>query len=498
MTRPTIVIPVHNQAGLTRQCLDDLLASRDCAGVEILVVDDGSTDVTPAVLESFGDRIRVLRTGRNLGFAAACNLGVEEASSELVVLLNNDVRPVTGWLAALVDYGAGHPEAAAIGAKLLFGNDTVQHAGVVIGQDRNPHHLYAGFPAGHPAVCRSRRFQIVTAACMLVRRSVFLGHTGFDTAFVNGHEDVDLCLRLNRTGHQVHLCAGSVLYHLESASRDLHSEAVRANGRLYRERWAAEVVPDDLGYYLEDGLLAISYADGFPLALTVAPELATASQAGDAALEKLLRERSAQVFELLRESARLTVALGEVELSDQLRTHLAAPGRGAADGPGEHRNQLTQDQHLEAALWQLQKALADRKRGPSPSRWLEYRGQVQQVRETVCRVTPPGAAVAVVSRGDERLVDLPARRGEHLPQDGSGRFAGYYPGDGAAAVRCLEELRSRGVGYLAIPPTSRWWLDHYPELADHLGQVATPLVPENSQALVFALEPSASTEGGSL
>lgn len=498
MTRSTIVIPVHNKAGLTRQCLDDLLASPDCAEAEILVVDDGSSDATPAILDSFGNRIRVLRTTRNLGFAAACNLGVEEASTELVVLLNNDVRPVTGWLAALLDYAAGHAKAAAIGAKLLFANDTVQHAGVVIGQDRNPHHLYAGFPAGHPAVCRSRRFQIVTGACMLVRRSVFLGHTGFDTAFVNGHEDVDLCLRLNRTGHEVHLCADSVLYHLESVSRDLHSETVRANGRLYRQRWASEVVPDDLSYYLDDGLLAISYNDGFPLALKVAPELATSSPNGEGALEKLLRERSAQVFELLRESARLTVVLGEVQLSDQLRTQLAAPGRGAAAGADEHRNQLVQDQQLEAALWQLQKALADRKRALSPSRWLEYRGQVQQVKETVCRVTPPGAAVAVVSRGDERLVDLPARRGEHLPQDNSGRFAGYYPGDGATAVQCLEELRSQGVEYLAIPPTARWWLEHYPELADHLGQVATPLVPEDSEALVFAFEPPASPEGGNL
>jgi GT2 family glycosyltransferase len=490
MTRSTIVIPVHNNAALTRRCLDDLLASPDCAEAEFLVVDDGSSDATAAVLQRFEPRVRVLRNDRNLGFAAACNRGVEAASSELVVLLNNDVRPTQGWLDALLDYAGNHPRAAAIGAKLLFANDTVQHAGVVIGQNRNPHHLYAGFPAGHPAVSLSRRFQIVTAACMLVRRSVFLGHTGFDTAFVNGHEDVDLCLRLNRTGYEVHLCAGSVGYHLESASRDLYSETVRANGWLYRERWADQVVPDDLGYYLEDGLLEISYRDGYPLSVTTTPELATASHGGESALEKLLRERSAQVFELLRESARLTVQLGELQLDDDLKTALTAPGRGAADGAEEHRSRLAEDQELEAALWQLQKALAARERAPAPSRWLEYRGQVQQVRETVCRVTPPGASVAVVSRGDDRLVDLPARRGEHLPQDASGRFAGFYPADGANAVRCLEELRSQGVEYLAIPPTSRWWLEHYPELADHLSQVGTPLVPEDSEALVFALKPS--------
>lgn len=491
MTRATIVIPVHNKASLTRQCLNDLIADPRCTDAEILVVDDGSTDTTAEVLEPVRERVKVLRNWTNLGFAAACNRGVEAASSELVILLNNDVRPTPGWLDALVEHAANHPRAAAIGAKLLFANDTVQHAGVVIGQDRDPHHIYSGFPAHHPAVSRSRRFQIVTGACMLVRRSVFLSHTGFDTAFVNGHEDVDLCLRLNRTGHEVHLCADSVGYHLESVSRDLHSATVRGNGRLYRERWADEVVPDDIGYYLEDGLLEVSYRDGYPLGLRVSPELVTASHGTDGELEKLLRERSAQVFELLRESARLTVQIGEVELDDELAPGLATPGRGAAAGPEEHRSQLTEDREVEAALWQLQKALAARKGAPAPSRWLEYRNQVRQVTETVCRVTPPGASVAVVSRGDDRLLDLPARRGEHLPQDGSGQFAGFYPADGGKAVACLEALRSRGVQYLALPPTSRWWLEHYPELADHLSQVGTPLVPEDSEALVFALEPPA-------
>lgn len=485
----TIVVPVHNKASLTKQVLGDLLSGTDCADAEIIVVDDGSSDLTAELLEFFRPRVKVLTNDINQGFAASCNRGVGEASNEMVVLLNNDVRTVAGWLEALISYAEDHPTAAVIGAKLLFANNTVQHAGVVIGQDRNPYHLYAGFPGDHPAVSRSRKFQIVTGACMLVRRSVFLAHGGFDPTFVNGHEDVDLCLRLTNAGHEVHLCASSVLYHVESASRDPNSVAGRDNGRLYRERWAGRVVPDDLSYYAADGLLKLSYKDGYPLELTASPLLATAGTS--AGTERLLRERSTQVFELLRESARLSVELGEAALAGLAPkisgSLVAAPVPTPATDPQEDRRQLALDHQLEAALWQLQKVLAARTGSPIRSRWLEYRGQVQQLREAVCRVTPPGAHVAVVSRGDDRLIDLPARRGEHLPQDETGGFAGFYPVDGYAAIESLETLRYRGIQYLAIPPSSHWWLEHYPEFAAHLEQVGTPLCSPESEALVYAL-----------
>ncbi|MEX0790664.1 MAG: glycosyltransferase family 2 protein [Actinomycetota bacterium] len=481
--KPTIVIPVHNKASLTRQCLNDLLGSPDCSDVEILVVDDGSTDVTGELLKYFEPRVKVLTNRDNAGFASSCNRGVEEASNELVVLLNNDVRPVAGWLAALVEYAEQNPAAAVIGAKLLFANNTVQHAGVVIGRDGNPYHLYAGFPGDHPAVARSRRFQIVTGACMAVRRSIFLSHEGFDPVFVNGHEDVDYCLRLGRSdhGHEVHLCAPSVLYHLESASRDPHSEAARANGRLYRERWAARVVPDDLDYYIEDGLLTVEYSGGYPLELKVSPELATAGAMPGTG--KLLRERSGQVFELLKESTRLSVELAEAALPGT--APVVAAGLSALPPPDEAgaERELELDREIEAALWELQKLLGERAGVPAPGRWLEYRGQVQQLRDLICRVTPPGARVAVVSRGDDRLIDLPDRTGEHLPQDETGGFAGFYPANGAEAVDLLQALRARGTGYLAIPAGSRWWLEHYPEFAAYLEGVGAPLVREKSGAL---------------
>src|SRR5215210_129960 len=235
--RPTasIVIPVHNKATITRQCLDALLAEpEDGVDRQLVVVDDGSTDTTPSLLTRYSDRVLVIRNETARGFAGACNAGVAAAAGEFVVLLNNDTIPTSGWLSALVNYAFEHPAAAVVGAKLLFPNDTVQHAGVAIGLNARPHHIYAGFPADHPATSVSRRFKIVTAACALFRRGPWQHLNGLDTAFQNGWEDVDYCLRAGEAGYETHYCAESVLYHFESASRSLVSDVELANQELFK------------------------------------------------------------------------------------------------------------------------------------------------------------------------------------------------------------------------------------------------------------------------
>src|SRR5918993_4563008 len=234
--RPTasIVIPVHNRATTTRQCLDALLAEpEDEIDRQLVVVDDGSTDTTPSLLDTYRDRVLVIRNETALGFAGACNAGVAAATGEFVVLLNNDTVPTSGWLSALVNYAVQHPAAAVVGAKLLFPNDTVQHAGVVIGLNSLPHHIYAGFPGDHPATSASRRFQVVTAACALFRRGPWQELGGLDTAFLNGWEDVDYCLRAGEAGHEIHYCAESMVYHFESATRSIVSDVERANQQLF-------------------------------------------------------------------------------------------------------------------------------------------------------------------------------------------------------------------------------------------------------------------------
>jgi GT2 family glycosyltransferase len=315
--RPTasIVIPVHNRATITQQCLDALLTEpEDEIDRQLVVVDDGSTDMTPSLLDTYRDRVLVIRNETALGFAGACNAGVAAAAGEFLVLLNNDTVPTAGWLSALVNYAVQHPAAAVVGAKLLFPNDTVQHAGVVIGLNSLPHHIYAGFPADHPATSVSRQFQIVTAACTLFRRGPWQELGGLDMAFRNGWEDVDYCLRAGEAGHEIHYCAESVVYHLESATRSLVSDVERANQELFVSRWRHKVDPDDYRYYWQDGLLTAQYPARYPIQLSVSPLLAGVTVGeNDRLADKLLFERARQVMILLRNNIVLNVRVQEAE-----------------------------------------------------------------------------------------------------------------------------------------------------------------------------------------
>ncbi len=315
MPRCSVIIPVHNWASLTKQCLDTLLRTPAAADdFEVVVVDDASNDSTPALLRSYGVRIRSVRHATNTGFGASCNDGAAVASAtHYLVFLNNDTIPQPGWLDALVTEVEAHPRTAVVGSQLLFPNHTIQHAGVVICQDRYPRHIYTGFPAHHPAVNKSRRFQVVTAACALYRRSVFEEQGGFDVAFRNGYEDVDLCLRLGAAGHEVRYCHRSVLFHLESLSRATRTADYLHNDALYQARWGERVRPDEFDYYVEDGLLKVSYSDYYPIELELSPFLGVTRTAGNGTADHLLGTRARQVFALQRDNLRLAALLREAE-----------------------------------------------------------------------------------------------------------------------------------------------------------------------------------------
>jgi GT2 family glycosyltransferase len=273
--RCRVVIPVLDRANFTRACLDAVVRTIP-DWTEVVVVDDGSTDDTPQLLAGFGPRVAVIRHDRPAGFAAACNRGAAGASTDHVVFLNNDTIPEPGWLDALARAAARHPEAGVFGAKLLYPDRSVQHAGMAVGQNRHPCHLYAGFPADHPAVNRPREFRMVTGACVLVRRPLFDRLGGFDTGYLNGYEDVDLCLRARAAGHAVRYCPAAVVVHLESATRGAspdRAERDRANWKRFRDRWREELVPDDLAYYQDDGLIQFSYRGPGRPVVSVSPLL---------------------------------------------------------------------------------------------------------------------------------------------------------------------------------------------------------------------------------
>lgn len=323
-----MVIPTFNGMHLLRVCLTTLLAHPPSrCDWRLIVVDDASDDDTVAALRSeFSATVEVVALERNGGFATACNAGAAQAGAvDHLVFLNNDTVPIAGWLDALVAE-AESPEVGAVGAKLLFADGTVQHAGVAISRDGWPRHLYTGFPGEHPAVNRRKRVAAVTAACVLVKRSLFEQVGGFDTAFHNGYEDIDLCHRLTEAGSEIRYCPQSVLYHFESVTRwpDGVPHSTAGNDALYRERWA-EATPDDLEHYVADRLVEIEYHSCYPQRLRLDPLLASvlAADGEPTRLAQILEERSWQV--LANQSA--TVRNAVEELRDAQLRAPAAPRR---------------------------------------------------------------------------------------------------------------------------------------------------------------------------
>jgi GT2 family glycosyltransferase len=308
-----IIIPAHNHAGMTDACLRAVLTTID-ADTEVVVVDDDSNPQLECAVTT-DSRVRVLRNETGLGFAGSCNRGAEGASAEFLVFLNNDTTPRAGWLEAMLRCADEDPKIGIVGCRLLYSDETVQHAGIAFSQaDGEPRHIYRGFPGHHPAVLQVRRIQAVTGACLLIRRTLFEALGGFDSSYENGFEDVDLCLRAAQTGHAVAYCGEAVVSHLEAVSRRPDSAAPSGaeshNRSEFAERWAATIRRDEVSLYAEDGLITFTAGDIYPLQMTVAPELATAIGAETTAeLAQLLNTRSRQVFDLEKEVGYLTARI---------------------------------------------------------------------------------------------------------------------------------------------------------------------------------------------
>jgi hypothetical protein len=118
-------------------------------------------------------------------------------------------------------------------------------------------------------------------------------------------------------------------------------------------------------------------------------------------------------------------------------------------------------------------------------RW--YAGVVARVRETVSASVPEHARVAVISKGDDQLLDLGDREAWHFPQTETGLFAGFHPADGADAVAHLERARGRGAEFLVIPASALWWLDHYTELRAHLDEQCALVADVADACRIYAL-----------
>lgn len=241
----SIIIPVYNQAALTRSCIDRLL-SLDEADAEIIVVDNGSMDWTHKYLASLGEPIRLIRHQDNLGFGRGCNSGARVAKGRYLLFLNNDTEPREGWLEPLLKVVDHDNAVGVVGSKLLYPDGTIQHAGVAIVDDPvlpaalSPCHLGYQQP-DTPEFNVIRECQAVTAACMLIRRDLFNQVGGFDEGYWNGFEDVDLCFKVHQAGYRIIYQPESVVIHYESRSGSERWASENENLQRLQQRWTGKI-----------------------------------------------------------------------------------------------------------------------------------------------------------------------------------------------------------------------------------------------------------------
>lgn len=273
----SIIIPLYNQAQLTKACVEAVLATAGDPGrYEVILVDNGSRDWTREYVKSLGDTVTAITNSDNVGFARACNQGAQTARGAYLLFLNNDTVPQAGWLDALLA-GAGEDGADIVGGKLLYPNGRVQHAGVAFNKNGIGYHIFKNFPADAPAVNKKRLMQCVTAACFLVSRQLFMELGGFDEHFRNGFEDVDFCLRAGQAGKRVLYTPHAVVVHHEEQSEG-RKQFDAQNMQRYLARWQGKVRCDDEKLYSTEGFTVQWHADG---SCTIRQRAAEAARAGN-------------------------------------------------------------------------------------------------------------------------------------------------------------------------------------------------------------------------
>jgi GT2 family glycosyltransferase len=285
----SIIIPVFNQVSFTRNCLAALYQNTSGEDpFETIVVDNGSSDETPRFLEAAVKkypRLRVVTPGQNLGFARGCNLGAEAAAGEHLLFLNNDTEVQPGWLRPLVAIVRRDPAVGAIGAKLLFPNGTIQHAGILFalhqghpaGNELDIHCLYRKRPAYFPDANQARVYPCVTGACLLTPRALFTTLAGFDEGYWNGAEDADYCLRVVERKRLVVYEPACVAIHFESQSGPERERMRWENATRFRATWQNRIPPEALyGHYVKEGRFYLER----PLRAYVLPPVNTRANKG--------------------------------------------------------------------------------------------------------------------------------------------------------------------------------------------------------------------------
>lgn len=245
----SIVIPVFNKVEYTLECLAALVGSGDATNYEAIVVDDGSSDATADRVSALKG-VRYTRNPSNEGFIGSCNRGAELARGEFLVFLNNDTAVQPGWLDALVSTFQAHPEAGLVGAKLLYGDGTLQEAGGILYKDGRGGN-YGRFDAAlDPRYTHVREVDYCSGAAIAIRKELFEQLGRFDDRYRPAYyEDADLAMRVREAGYKVLYQPHSVVIHFEGiTSGTSETGGVKAyqvrNREVFLERWRERLLSD--------------------------------------------------------------------------------------------------------------------------------------------------------------------------------------------------------------------------------------------------------------
>ncbi|MDE6621180.1 MAG: glycosyltransferase family 2 protein, partial [Lachnospiraceae bacterium] len=259
----SILIPNKDHVDDLRRCIDSIKERSTYENYEIVIIENNSRE--KATFDYYNTlqeqkNITVVTYEGEFNYAKINNFGARRATGKYLLLLNNDTQVISmNWLEAMLMY-AQRPDVGAVGAKLYYGDRTIQHAGVVIG-------LGAHRTAGHThykinydnlgymgKLCYAQNVSAVTGACLMVRKSIYDALGGLDERFAVALNDVDFCLRIREKGYLNVFTPFAELYHFESASRGIDVEDEQRAKRyeeesaLFRERWKELLAKGDPYY----------------------------------------------------------------------------------------------------------------------------------------------------------------------------------------------------------------------------------------------------------
>lgn len=245
----SIIIPSKDEASTLKNCLDSIREKTDYPNVEILIIENNSKEE-----ETFryyrelskDPKIRLLRWKKPFNYSAINNFGAARAKGEYLLFLNNDVTVITpGWIREMLGV-CQRPEAGAVGVKLLYPDNTIQHAGCVVGIGGIAGHLFVDMPADRTGYLHKasilQDMSAVTAACMMMKREAFEKAGGFTEKLSVAFNDVDLCLKVREAGYLIVYDPYVRLYHMESRTRGAEDDKAKVRRfqseiEYMRTRW---------------------------------------------------------------------------------------------------------------------------------------------------------------------------------------------------------------------------------------------------------------------